>query len=256
MITNVYDELIMGFFYYYTFNTANPFAKQQWYFRTGVDLAGNIAGLLSGAKRPRQKEILNTPFSQYVKADLDVRYQYRLPNRFEWVNRLLVGVAIPYHNSYVLPYTKLYMIGGSSSIRAFQMRQIGPGSYRPTLEDQWLFHIIGGDYKLQFNSELRMPVWAKLSAAVFVDMGNIWTKDSLLFGRAGQLKKDSYKEIAMGAGVGLRFDAGLVLLRLDLGIPLRKPYLPDGQRWVKIQPGNKEWRQENMVFNIALGYPF
>ncbi len=258
LLTNIQSELIMGSYYNYTYNTANPFAKRQWYFRGGLDLAGNIAGLVSGARNPREKEIFNTPFAQFVKADIDMRYQLKFRNKWDWANRLQVGIGFPYNNSSALPFSKQYVIGGSASLRGFQMRQIGPGSHLPTAADQRYYQVIGGDYRFQFNTEVRIPLVAKLSSAVFLDIGNIWTKDTLLFGRAGQLKKDFYKELAMGAGAGLRFDAGLVLLRVDIGIPLRKPFFPENERWVidKIQLGDKAWRQENFIVNIALGYPF
>lgn len=258
LLANVYSEIIMGSFYSYTFNTANPFAKNQWYFKGSVDVGGNLAGLISGAKSPRQKTIFNTPFDQYVKLDADLRYQKKLRNNFDLVNRILIGVGLPYHNSNLLPFSKQYVIGGSGSLRGFTMRQIGPGSYRPSLDDQQYFQIIGGDFRLQMNSELRMPVFAKLSSAVFIDAGNIWTKDTILFGKAGQLKRDFYNEIAVGAGAGLRFDAGIVLVRFDIGVPLRKPYLPQGQRWVinQVDFGDSEWRRQNLIFGLALGYPF
>lgn len=252
-LANIYNELILGSVYTFTFNTANPFATKQWYFKGSLDAAGNIAGLVTGAVQPRQKTIFNTPFAQYVKVDFDMRYQKRLPNNFDWINRILIGIGLPYGNSNILPFSKQYVIGGSSSLRGFQMRQMGPGSYKPTLNDQRYFTVIGGDYKLQLNSELRVPLVAKLTGAMFLDIGNIWTKDTLLFGKAGQLKKDFYKELAVAAGLGVRFDAGLVLLRVDMGIPIRKPYLPEGQRWIINKTG---WSERNVVFNIALGYPF
>ncbi|MEO6734123.1 MAG: BamA/TamA family outer membrane protein [Ferruginibacter sp.] len=255
---NIYSEVIVGSFYSYIFNTANPFAKNQWYFLGSLDFSGNIAGLISGAKQPRQKKIFNTPFSQYAKADIDIRYKKKLTNNFEWANRLQIGIGIPYNNSNILPFSKQYVIGGSGSLRGFQMRQIGPGSYLPSLADQRYFQVIGGDYRLQLNTEMRMPIFAKLSGVAFVDAGNIWTKDTLLFGKAGKLKKESLNELAIAAGLGLRFDASLILIRIDLGVPIRKPYLPVGQRWVidKIALGDKDWRQKNLIVNIALGYPF
>ena len=105
---------------------------------------------------------------------------------------------------------------------------------------------------------MRFPIKGRFSGATFIDMGNIWTKDTTLFGRAGQLKKDFLKELAIAAGAGLRIDIGLFLLRLDIGIPIRKPYLPDGQRLVidKIAIGNSNWRRDNLNFNFAIGYPF
>ena len=255
---NVYDEIILGSFYDYTFNTANPFAKRQWYFNAALDVSGNVAGLLSGAKNARQKTIFKTPFAQYIKTDFDIHYQVKLPHEVSWINRLLIGVGLPYKNSNMLPFSKQYVIGGSSSLRGFRMRQMGPGSYLPTRYDQVYFMVIGGDYKLQFNTELRFPIFAKFTGAAFLDAGNIWTKDTLLFGKAGQLKKNFLNELAVAAGAGIRFDAGLVLLRADLGIALRKPYLPVGQRWVinKMQLGDRYWRQQNLILNLALGFPF
>ena len=258
LLTNVYSEVLLGSFYSFTFNTANPFAKKQWYFNGSLDLSGNIAGLISGAKLPRKTQIFGTPFAQYAKVDFDVRYQRRIRDKYDWANRLQIGMGLPYNNSNILPFSKQYIIGGSNSLRGFQMRQIGPGSYLPTLADQRFYQVIGGDYRLQFNTELRIPLFAKISGALFIDLGNIWTKDTFLFGKAGQLTKDFYKEIAVSSGVGIRFDAGVILLRADLGIPIRKPYLPEGQRWVinQLNFGDRYWRQQNLILNIALGYPF
>ena len=258
LLINVNSELILGSIYSFTYNTTNPFERKQWYFKGSLDVAGNVAGILKGANQPRQKKIAGIPFAQYIKADIDVRYKRRLHNNFDWINQLLIGVGIPYNNSNILPFSKQYVIGGTKTLRGFQWRKIGPGSYLPALYDQRLYQLVGGDYKLQFNSEMRIPLFAKFSGTVFLDMGNVWTKDTILFGKAGQLKKDFYKEIAVASGVGLRFDAGLFLIRADLGFPLRKPYLPEGQRWVikKIELGDRNWRQQNLVLNIALGYPF
>lgn len=255
---NLIDEIILGSFYAYTFNTANPFAKKQWFFSAGLDWAGNTLGLVSGAKEPRQKRLFNTPFAQYIKADIDARYQLKVRSNVDWVSRIQVGIGLPYGNSSMLPFSKQYMIGGGASLRGFRIRQMGPGAYLPTREDQAYFMVIGGDYKLLLNTELRLPIFAKFTGAVFLDIGNIWTKDTLLFGKAGQLKKDFYKELAVASGIGIRFDAGLVLLRADLGLPLRKPALPNGQKWVfnQIDFGDKYWRQQNLVLNLALGFPF
>src|SRR5690606_14333348 len=120
------------------------------------------------------------------------------------------------------------------------------------------FQIIGGDFKILANSELRFPISGKLMGAVFADVGNIWTKDTLQFGPEAQLTRDWIKELTVASGFGIRFDATVILIRLDLGIPLRKPYLPEGERWVikDINFASSEWRRNNLVLNIALGYPF
>ncbi|MEO6405611.1 MAG: BamA/TamA family outer membrane protein [Ferruginibacter sp.] len=258
IILNVYDEAILGSFISYTYNTMRPKALEKWYFNTSLDVSGNVAGLLTGAKHFREKKIFGTPFAQYLKLDFDVHYTRKLPGNLEWANRVQVGIGLPYNNSNLLPFAKQYIIGGSNSIRGFRVRSVGPGTYKPTATDQRFFQIIGGDYKFLVNTELRIPFTPKISFATFVDAGNIWTKDTLLFGKAGQLSKEWIKELAVATGVGMRFDATVILIRVDLGIPLRKPYLPDGQRWVldKINFASGPWRGENLILNIALGLPF
>ncbi|MEO7263450.1 MAG: BamA/TamA family outer membrane protein [Ferruginibacter sp.] len=258
IILNVYDEAILGSFISYTYNTMRPLALEKWYFNTSLDVSGNVAGLITGAKNYREKTIFGTPFAQFIKLDFDIHYTRKLSNNYEWANRLQLGIGYPYNNSKLLPFAKQYVIGGSSSIRGFRVRSIGPGTYRPTAKDQSFFQIIGGDYKFLVNTELRIPLTSKISAATFIDAGNVWTKDTLLFGGAGQLSKEWLKELAVATGVGLRFDVTVLLIRVDLGIPLRKPYLPDGQRWVldKINFASGSWRSENLILNIALGLPF
>lgn len=258
ILLNVYSEAILGSFFSYTYTNAQGRRKNKIYFNGSIDLSGNIAGLVTGAKSYRQKSILNTPFAQYVKTDFDFHYTRDLGNKLAWANRLALGIGLPYSNSALLPFAKQYIIGGSSSIRGFRVRNLGPGTYQPTADDQRFFQIIGGDYKFLFNTELRIPITSAISTAVFVDAGNIWTKDTLLFGVKGQFSKNWYKELAVATGIGLRFDATVLIIRADLGIPLRKPYLPDGQRWVlnKVDFGSGDWRKQNLILNIALGLPF
>ncbi len=258
LLLNVYSEIILGSFYSYTFATINPRAKNQLYFKAGVDIAGNIAGLVSGAKNVREKKIFNAPFAQYLKFDAQVIHKKKVTDKTDWVNQFQVGIGLPYNNSSMLPFSKQYIIGGSSSMRGFPLRTLGPGSYLPNRTDFSFLQSIGGDFKLLLNSELRFPLVGSLFGALFVDAGNVWTRDTILFGKAGQLKKDFYKEIAVSTGFGIRLDISVLLIRLDLGIPLRKPYLPDGQRWVasQIAFGDSEWRRNNLLLNIAIGYPF
>jgi outer membrane protein insertion porin family len=93
---------------------------------------------------------------------------------------------------------------------------------------------------------------------VFVDAGNIWTKDTVLYGKDAQFSKSFMKDIAVSAGIGFRVDLSILLIRLDIAAPLREPYLPRGQEWVikDINLFNSAWRRENLVYNIAIGYPF
>lgn len=258
LLVNTNSEIIPGSYFSYMYNDAFAAKKNKIYFKGSIDWAGNIAGLIMGAKNYREKEIFGTPFAQYVKADFDIHYTRTLTNKWDWANRLLVGIGLPYNNSSFLPFSKQYIIGGSSSVRGFRVRNLGPGSYKPTAEDQRYYQIIGGDYKLLANTELRVPLTGQLSAALFLDAGNIWTKDTLLFGPAGKFTDQWWKQIAVAGGFGIRFDATVLIIRLDLGIPFRKPYVPSSNKWVfnQFDLGSSSWRKENLILNIALGLPF
>ena len=65
-------------------------------------------------------------------------------------------------------------------------------------------------------------------------------------------------QIAADVGVGLRFNLTVLILRTDVGFPIIEPNLPAGQHVVidKIDFGSSKWRGDNLVFNLAIGYPF
>jgi outer membrane protein insertion porin family len=175
-------------------------------------------------------------------------------------SRILGGLGYAYGNSEVLPFIKAFFAGGTNDIRAFRARSLGPGTYYAgnaststvVLSEQ------PGDIKLEMNTEMRMKLFSVLYAAFFVDAGNIWTM-KLDSARPGSKFSGNFmNEMAVGTGLGLRVDVSFFVLRLDFSIPVRKPFLPDGQRWVikDIAFGNSEWRKQNIVFNLAIGYPF
>jgi outer membrane protein insertion porin family len=255
----VEKQMILGTTYSYTYNTllgntpANGF-----YFNGVLDLSGNIAGLLTSAnaKKGDTVKIAGAPFSQYTKVDLDFRFYRRIGQKMVWANRIITGVGIPYGNSTVLPYIKQFFSGGNNSVRAFRSRSLGPGSFLET-DSSVTFFDQSGDIRLELNSELRFPISGILHGAVFVDAGNIWLFNEDTSKPGGKFEGDFLKDLAVGAGVGLRFDFNFLVLRLDLAMPLRKPWEAD-PRWVlkDINFRNPNWRRENMVFNIAIGYPF
>ena len=257
LLLNIYDEVTLGTTFNFLY-TPRPRARNKLLYSFGIDLSGNVAGLITKNKGYRQSLVFGAPFAQFVKLDLGTNYTRRLSNGIDWANRLELGVGIPYNNSKLLPFAKQYTIGGASSIRGFSTRSLGPGSYKPTAEDQRFYQIIGGDFRLLANTEIRVPFSKLIGGALFLDAGNIWTKDTVVFGPQSKLTKNWFKEIAVAGGFGVRVDLTFLLLRFDLGIPFRKPYLPESDRWVlnQIDFGSKAWRRENLVFNIAIGLPF
>jgi len=125
---------------------------------------------------------------------------------------------------------------------------LGSSSYIETL----------GDLKLEGNIELRQRLYKFIGLGVFADAGNIWLYNNNPALPGGAFTSDFYKELAADVGLGLRFDFKILILRLDLGMPIRDPWLPENERWVinKIEFADPTWKKNNLVFNIAIGYPF
>ncbi|MDX2002053.1 MAG: BamA/TamA family outer membrane protein [Chitinophagales bacterium] len=261
--TSFEDVFIIGVNYAYTYNGMLIDPNSSYgYFRGNIDLAGNVIYPIAKAfsDKTQRINILDRPFAQYAKFDVDGRYHLKITKKQSFVNRVIAGIAIPYGNSRVTPYLKQFFIGGATSVRAYRIRTLGPGSYvNPNAENSNVFPDQTGDIKLELNTEYRFTIINFLKGAVFADAGNIWTlrADSLRPGANFDIKR-FYKEIAIGAGVGLRLDFNFFVIRADVAIPLRKPELPEGERWTfdKFNFGNKDWRKDNMIWNIAIGYPF
>jgi outer membrane protein insertion porin family len=254
----VLPEVIAGTTYNYSFNTNNPRENNIFFFNGNLDFAGNIAGLATKPKAAFSEKIAGAYFAQYLKTDVELRYSRKLATDIYWSNRLNIGVGLPYGNSSYLPFTRQFVIGGSNSLRGFVPRQLGPGRVLTTPEQQISYPQIGGDYKLEVQTELRFPLFSKLRGAFFIDAGNIWSKNSLIFGEEARLTRQFLNDIAVDGGLGVRLDISVLILRLDVGIPFRKPWLPRGSEWVidNISFGNSSWRKDNIVLNIGIGYPF
>jgi outer membrane protein assembly factor BamA len=174
-----------------------------------------------------------------------------------WANRVITGFGYPYGNSKQLPFIKQFYAGGNNSIRAFRSRSVGPGTFKDTLNKDFLPDQTG-DIKLELNTEMRVKFTNIIEGAAFIDAGNIWLyrKDPLKPG--GEFTSDFIRQLAVGTGVGLRLDFTFFLVRFDVAFPLRKPWLTSSNKWVfnEIDFTNKAWTGENLIFNLAIGYPF
>ncbi|GAB3949435.1 BamA/TamA family outer membrane protein [Spirosoma harenae] len=260
------DQLILSSLYTFNYNSpARSISPNTFRFTGNAEVAGNLASLFFRKQLPTDPRngIFGVPYAQYVRFDADFRYYRKLNPKVTLANRFFAGVGVPYgnYNGYQLPFTKQYFVGGSNSIRAFRPRAIGPGLFtRDTIRNLPPFQDGGGDIKLEANTELRAKFNKFLEGAIFVDAGNVWTYYNLenFDGDIETFSPNFYKQIAVGAGVGIRLDLSYFLIRLDLATPLRKPYKTDGNEWVvdKMAFGSSDWRKQNLVFNIGVGYPF
>jgi outer membrane protein assembly factor BamA len=253
-------QLIFGTTYSYVYtNTMLKNKTNNIYFKGGIDLAGNSTSLILGANdSDNPKTILGVPFSQYSKLELEFRHYYNFGKETTLASRIIAGAGIPYGNSKELPFIKQFFIGGTNSIRAFRARSIGPGTFNGNEVTNTFLPDQSGDLKLEFSTELRTKIYKLVKGAVFVDAGNIWLLNENDEKPGAKFSGQFLKELAVGTGVGLRFDFNFLVLRTDLAFPLRKPYLPKGDRWVfdAINFGSGTWRKENLIFNLAIGYPF
>ena len=257
----IFDGIIIGPTYEFTYNSQNgPQRTHSFYFDGLVDLAGNVMGAAERADyRTNPKTLLGSTYAEYVKLQPDFRYYLRLSDASTIATRVMAGVGIPYGNSEQLPNIKQFWAGGNSDLRGFPSRLVGPG----TFNEYSVYHTNNyietlGDIKMEFNIELRQHVYKFINAAVFYDMGNVWLYNNNPVFPGGAFTSNFYRQLAADAGFGLRFDFKILILRLDLGMPLRDPWLPDNASWVvnKIDFASPEWRTSNLVFNIAIGYPF
>ncbi len=259
-------QLIVGPTYSYTFtNTLRRNKRHTFYFNSKYDFSANLLGLIQGADagKGNTKSLLGVEYSQYLKTEQDIRYYLKLGNNpkrplDQWANRLYIGVGIPYGNSTQLPFIKQMYSGGSNGLRGFRTRSLGPGTYRAEVDPGEFLPDQTGDIKLEMNSELRFKLFSIVNMGLFVDAGNIWLKNTDTLKPGAKFSNQFLKELAVDAGIGLRFDLSILTIRTDFAFPLRKPWLPDGQRWVidKIDFGDGSWRKENLIFNLAVGMPF
>lgn len=286
------NQFIMGARYAYTLNTQLnqerkgkfrevSFERSHFYFNTKVESAGNMVHLARGGNFKNDldttdtKRIFGSAYSQFIRGEFDFRYYFQFTKKTKLATRLAFGTGYAYGNSVTMPYIRQFATGGSNSIRAFPARSIGPGTYSVRNDttqqagegDNKLIYLDQrGDIKLETNVEFRFDIFSMLKGAVFADAGNIWlwndeiNRETGVSERPGaQFNRATFlKQLAAGTGVGLRADFNFFVLRFDLAFPIRKPWLPDGERWVfnEIDFSSSSWRSENLILNIAIGYPF
>ncbi len=224
--------------------------------RINIEPAGNLLyfGFSTFTPRPDSSnyKILGVDFAQYLKADIDFRSYTFLERDISLVLRGFAGVGWAYGNSNAMPFEKQYFSGGANSIRAWQVKSLGPGSYQDP--NQTAYPNQTGDVKLEANMEYRFKLFWKLEAALFMDVGNIWSLSSADDREGAGFKFNRfYRELAVGTGVGTRAVFSFFVFRFDLGIPLRSPYPIEGDHWL---PGNSGINGRDLTFNLAIGYPF
>ncbi len=256
-----YEDLLitkLGYTFYYSSSRINSVDPFRYSVRVGLETSGNMLSLLSeplGLEKNdnNQYKVFGVAFAQYVKHDFSFTANWRLDRTNNLVAHIEWGVAVPYGNSTSLPFEKRYFSGGANSVRGWAVRELGPGTYHGN--DKVIDYIKqSGDIKLGASVEYRSKLFWKINGAAFVDAGNIWTIRDYEEQPGGVFGFNTfYKQIAASYGLGLRFDFGILVLRLDGGM---KAYNPSGTTPYKRLPLVHPSINRDFAFHLAVGYPF
>ncbi len=220
-------------------------------FKEASALVSSIYAICGDSYSKEGKKLLGVPYAQFVKTTLQYTRQFPLTKRSLIATRAFGGVVYSYGNAKAAPYSELFSVGGANSIRAFGMRTIGPGAYHPE-KSQYSYVDQMGDFKLEVNAEYRFPIVGKLQGATFLDAGNVWLLRDSENQPGGKFTfKDFGKQIALGTGVGIRYDLDFLVIRFDLGIGIHAPY-DTGKRGYYNMPSFGK----SLGYHFAIGYPF
>ena len=250
------DQFIPAMQYTYTYDESKTKHSNKTWVETSITSAGNITSLIYWALGhpldKRDKHILKNPYAQFIKATAEVRELWKINKDNYIATRLMLGAIHSYGNSLYPPYSEQFYIGGANSLRAFTVRSVGPGSYRPASNDRYSYLDETGTFKLEMNVEYRFRLIADLHGALFVDAGNIWLLKRDPERPGGELRLKTFAEqIALNTGVGARYDLGFLVLRVDFGLGLHAPYKTKRSGYFNLNP-----LKDGFAWHFGIGYPF
>ena len=256
------DYFIPEMRYTYTYNSPSNLLNPIRWEVTLAESANLVSlGYVIAGKgwNDKDKKMFKNPYSQFVKLETDFTKTWRINDAARLVGHVNAGAIYAYGNSDWLPNSEMFYVGGANSIRAFHVRGIGPGRF-PGLKDKAVSYLLqNGDIKLVMNLEYRCRLFGKLQGALFLDSGNVWNFDEdyededakTVFSDTKFTFKNFLNDLALGTGIGIRYDLDFLILRLDWGIGLHIPYDTGKSGYFNIDSFS---RQQTLHF--AIGYPF
>ena len=246
----------VGYNLIYTNSNKRNTHQRLYTVRFNAESSGNaLRGIfsLSHAEKNEigQYTIGKNPFAQYLKGYIDFAETVPLSETSNFAFHAAFGLAYPYKNSMILPFEKRFFAGGPNSVRGWSTRYLGPGSFNQGIRGDPTTHV--GDIYFIVTAEYRRKVLKWLEPAFFVDCGNTWTIKDYESQSGGLFRRNSfYKELAVGTGIGLRFDFSFFIFRIDAGTRVYDPACPEGERFIFLK--SNLWR--NSAVYVAIGYPF
>ena len=229
---------------------ANLLDNNFYSIRTKLESAGNVLSLLADTKNEElnqngNKTMFGIEYSQYIKGEIDFIKHWDFGNKNTLAMKAFVGLAVPFGNAQSIPFSRSYFSGGSNDNRGWQAYSLGPG------RSGGINDFNEANLKLAYSLEYRFRVGGNFHSAVFTDIGNIWNvfdnitdKDYTFNGFS------SFKDLAVGSGIGFRYDFDFFVFRFDLGYKAYDPAREVGDRWLKGINFSKT------VLNFGINYPF
>lgn len=248
------DQFIPKALFQYTYQSPKGYLNPIRWWST-VSEASNLLALgymVAGKKwNERSKTMFKNPFAQFVKLETNFTKIWTVSTKSSIAAHANAGVVWAFGNSTIAPYSEQFFVGGANSIRAFNIREIGPGTYRSTSQGRSYVEQTG-EVKVQANLEYRPHLVGNLYGALFLDAGNVWTLRNDASRPGSQFRFGNFfKELAFGTGVGVRYDIGFFMLRLDWGVGLHVPYETGRSKLYNI----RNFR-DAQAFHLAIGLPF
>lgn len=251
LLISMADQFVPKMRYTFTYQSRSTL-RNPIYWQVSVSEASNLLSLgylACGEKwNEKGKTMFKNPYAQFLKVETDYRKTWQITDHSQLVGHVNAGVIWSYGNASAAPYSEQFYVGGANSIRAFNVRSIGPGRYY-TNQSRLSYMDQTGDIKLQANVEYRPRLFGNLYGALFVDAGNVWAMRDDGYREGSKLQmKNLLKDMALGTGVGIRYDLEFFVLRLDWGIGIHVPY--------KSGFYNMNSFKDSQSLHFAIGYPF
>ena len=237
----------------FTFSTTNKTDIYDYNFynlKVKLETAGNVASLFSKVSNQslsnnENRTLFGVEYAQYVKGDFEYIKHWDLGRKRSYAMRSFVGLAVPYGNSNSIPFSKSYFSGGSNDNRGWQPYALGPGS------SGGINDFNEANFKIAINGEYRFPLVGQLHGAFFADAGNIWNLFDNVEDKSYTFNGiSSLKDIALGTGIGFRYDFSFFVFRLDFGYKTYNPGRPENERWFR------DLNFSKTVLNFGINYPF
>jgi hypothetical protein len=253
--------------------------KNIFNYTANLDLAGNLLAWSTKKQAPDingQKRVFGVPFSQFIRLDNEFKLYQHLNKKSSLNYHLQIGAGIPYGNSTTsLPFGYSFFAGGTNDNRGWRARELGPGAYQYYLDSNRTLTQVG-DIRLGGTVEYRFDIASILKGALFLDAGNVWLVRNDNKRPGAQFTSQFINQMGIAGGIGFRIDLKFIIIRLDIGFPLRNPALPKASNWIfksknayfeklKDYYGNNYDQRDDLKnllhpftprFHIGIGYPF